>query len=72
MITSEEGESLAREYGMKFFECSALDGSNVEHAFKTLAADTVARLIAQDTVVSPPTKTQKLKGNNEASARTCC
>lgn len=37
VVTSEEGKSLAEEYGVQFFETSALTGSNVETMFTALA-----------------------------------
>mmetsp|Transcript_8067 Transcript_8067/g.17436 ORF Transcript_8067/g.17436 Transcript_8067/m.17436 type:complete len:233 (-) Transcript_8067:344-1042(-) len=37
VVTTEEGKMLADEYGVQFFETSALTGSNVEGMFMALA-----------------------------------
>mmetsp|Transcript_11395 Transcript_11395/g.10903 ORF Transcript_11395/g.10903 Transcript_11395/m.10903 type:complete len:236 (-) Transcript_11395:96-803(-) len=37
VVTAEEGKMLAEEYGVQFFEASALTGSNVETMFTALA-----------------------------------
>ena len=38
-VTSEEGQALADEYGIKFFESSAKQDINVEKAFITIATE---------------------------------
>jgi Ras-related protein Rab-8A len=37
VVTHEEGKQLAEEYGVQFFETSALTGQNVEKMFTALA-----------------------------------
>lgn len=37
VVTMEEGQALAEEYGVQFFETSALTGNNVEKMFTALA-----------------------------------
>ena len=37
VVTTDEGMQLAEEYGVQFFETSALTGSNVENMFINLA-----------------------------------
>merc|ERR1712070_535956 len=44
-VSKQQGEQLAREYGMKFLETSARDTTNVQEAFITLATDVVERLV---------------------------
>jgi len=43
-ITYAQGEALAKEYGIKFFETSAKLNTNVDEAFMSIATDIVERL----------------------------
>eukprot|EP00316_Scyphosphaera_apsteinii_P016649 CAMPEP_0119312554 /NCGR_PEP_ID=MMETSP1333-20130426/26879_1 /TAXON_ID=418940 /ORGANISM="Scyphosphaera apsteinii, Strain RCC1455" /LENGTH=196 /DNA_ID=CAMNT_0007317195 /DNA_START=96 /DNA_END=686 /DNA_ORIENTATION=- len=45
-VQTAQGQQLAAEYGMKFFETSARMNTNVSEAFHTLATDVVDRLLA--------------------------
>jgi len=45
-VSKQQGEQLAREYDMKFFETSARSNSNVQATFLTLATDVIDRLAA--------------------------
>ena len=36
MVSKEQGEKIAAENGLKFFETNAVDGMNVELAFMTV------------------------------------
>ena len=45
-VSTQQGEQLAREYGMTFMETSARTGENVQEAFLLLASDVVNRLTA--------------------------
>ncbi len=45
-ISHDEGQSLAKEYNIHFFETSAKQDLNVEKAFLTIATDVKNRLIA--------------------------
>ena len=47
-VTKEEGEALAREYDVGFFETSAKEDINVDAAFMKLAKSTMERLCKQD------------------------
>jgi len=53
-VTTQQGEQLAREYGMKFLETSARTNMNVQEAFITLATDVVDRLVAGGLSADPP------------------
>lgn len=44
-VSFEEGEALAKEGGMKFFETSAKQDFNVEEAFLSIATDVKDRLL---------------------------
>lgn len=48
MISTEKGQALADEYGIKFMETSAKNSINVDKAFITLAKDIKKRLIDND------------------------
>jgi small GTP-binding protein len=43
VVSVEEGEALAKEFGIPYFETSAKDGTNVEAVFGTLARTIVNR-----------------------------
>lgn len=45
MVQTSEGKSLAEEYGVQFFETSALTGANVEGMFTALATTIKRRRI---------------------------
>ncbi len=45
-IESSRARALADEYGMKFFEVSAKEGTSVAEAFNSLAKDVVAKIVA--------------------------
>ena len=45
MVSTEEGEDLAKELGIPFLEVSAKSNINVEKAFFSLAADIKKRII---------------------------
>jgi len=45
-VTTERGQKLAAQFGMKFFETSAKNNINVDTAFYTIARDIKQRLLA--------------------------
>ncbi len=45
-MTTQQGEQLASEYGMRFLETSARSDVNVREAFTAIAEDVVDRLLA--------------------------
>lgn len=47
-IEAARGRAMADEYGMKFFETSAKDGSGVKEAFFTVARDVALKMIAHE------------------------
>jgi Ras-related protein Rab-8A len=44
-VTTEEGETLAKEYKISFFETSAKQDTNVENSFISIATDVKTRLL---------------------------
>uniref|UniRef100_A0A7S0J839 Uncharacterized protein n=2 Tax=Calcidiscus leptoporus TaxID=127549 RepID=A0A7S0J839_9EUKA len=45
-VSTAQGEELAQQFGMTFFETSARSNLHVSEAFETLATDVVDRLLA--------------------------
>jgi GTPase SAR1 family protein len=69
VVTYEEGESLAREFKMAFFETSAMTDINVEEAFMTIAKQVKDRLDEPEVPdpVSPNKNGKGKKGNNNTT-----
>lgn len=74
VVSHEEGEQLAKEYNIHFFETSAKQDQNVEKAFITIATDVKDRLIMDGPGPSP--QGQRVNGNNAAAGKKqgggCC
>ncbi|NXM87400.1 RAB10 protein, partial [Oenanthe oenanthe] len=65
VVPKQKGEKLAWEYGMPFFETSAKENVNIEHAFSVLTKEILEKkscLLHDLDVVSL----------NETKKRTCC
>lgn len=45
-VPTAEGQALAQEYGIKFYECSAKQDLNVEKAFVSVGREVKDRLIS--------------------------
>jgi Ras-related protein Rab-8A len=73
VISVEEGQALAKEYNIHFFETSAKSDINVEKAFITIATDVKNRLIA-DGGSQNPSGGHKLApgGGSTAPKKGCC
>ena len=65
-VTKEEGEKMAADYGLKFYECSAKTGENVEEAFKDIVTKTVENFSKID-----EKEATKLK-NKKGKKKGCC
>ena len=65
-IPTEEGEKIAEDFGLIFFECSAKTGKNINEAFNELIKKTVANF------AKPAGKGQKLKQNRSDGSKGCC
>ncbi|KAI8902489.1 ras family-domain-containing protein [Globomyces pollinis-pini] len=73
VITKEQGQQLADEYGIKFMECSAKSNIGVEEAFFNLARDIKKRLI--DTAGKEEAKNNTVNVNQKpggAAQGGCC
>ena len=44
VISSEEGEAVAKENGMQFFETSAKSGVGIQEAFESIAKAIIEKL----------------------------
>ena len=66
VVSKEEGEKMAASYGLKFFECSAKTGENVEEIFKDIVTKTVENFSKVD--VKESTKLKNKKGQKKG----CC
>ncbi len=72
-MTYEEGEALAKEYNIHFFETSAKQDINVEKAFITIATDVKNRLIADGAVGGSGSGAHRLAANQPAAnSGGCC
>ena len=74
VVSTEEGQRLAKEFGVDFFECSAKNDINVEQCFLGIARSVKDRLV-QDGGGGPSNTGVKLKkdpvsGNRRAN--NCC
>jgi len=47
VVSTEEGEKLAKEFGMPFWECSAKNNINVDESFIGIGRDVKNRLVAE-------------------------
>ena len=65
-VSNEEGEKIADENGLKFFECSAKTGENIEQIFKE-----VAKKILENFSNVEEKDTTKLK-NKKNQKKGCC
>lgn len=80
LVTYEEGEALAKQFGMKFVETSAKTNTNVEQAFIQIATEVKDRLSKQvnATGISNNNNSRNMKldnkGGGAAGPRTngCC
>jgi Ras-related protein Rab-8A len=73
-ISYEEGEALAKEYNIHFYETSAKQDLNVEKSFITIATDVKNRLIADGGAGAVPGGHKLAPGGGAAAAKKggCC
>jgi Ras-related protein Rab-8A len=75
-VSQEEGEALAKEYNIHFFETSAKQDINVEKAFITIATDVKNRLIADGdrgpNAVNNNAKVNAANAKDTKSSKGCC
>jgi Ras-related protein Rab-8A len=51
VVTTEEGQGLADDFGIQFFETSAKNDINVEKAFITIAREVKNRMLVSHTTL---------------------
>jgi Ras-related protein Rab-8A len=73
-VTFEEGEALAKEYNIQFFETSAKQDINVEKSFINIATEVKERLMVDGGVAAAPSGGHKLgaAGSGSAAKKGCC
>mmetsp|Transcript_1364 Transcript_1364/g.2476 ORF Transcript_1364/g.2476 Transcript_1364/m.2476 type:complete len:254 (+) Transcript_1364:1243-2004(+) len=76
VVSTEEGQKLAKEFGIDFFECSAKNNINVEQAFIGLGRAVKNRLVAEGGGQARPTGGVKVGGHGAArpgqGGKNCC
>jgi Ras-related protein Rab-8A len=72
VITKEQGQLLADEFGIKFLETSAKANTNVEEAFFTLARDIKKRLIDNHSQDPQPRNRLDLDPNGQKAGQGGC
>ena len=65
-VSTKEGEEIAKEYGLSFFETSAKSGINIDTTFNELVKKTVEAYSKLDE------KGDKLKNKKSGSKKACC
>ena len=73
VVSTEEGEKLAKEFGIQFWECSAKNDINVDEAFIGIARSVKDRLVAdgQGGPAQKPTGV-KIGGQTAPAKKQCC
>ena len=70
IVTEEEGQKLAEENNVKFFEGSGQTGENVEEIFTELAEMIYENIVNDKDSFQSPNK--KLAKNNQGKKKKCC
>ena len=76
-VSTEEGQALAKEYKINFFEASAKQDINVEKSFLTIASEVKERLISDGGGLGPSSGGHRLAPGSGVTAtrsqlKGCC
>jgi Ras-related protein Rab-8A len=75
VVSTEEGEKLAKEFGIPFWECSAKNNINVEESFIGIGRGVKDRLVAEGQG-GPSQKASNVQLNNRngpgGNKKGCC
>ena len=71
VVSTEEGEALAKEFNIRFFETSARQDMNVDTSFEKIATDVKDRLMENEGS-GPVGQGRKLTANASGAKRSCC
>jgi len=71
VVSTEEGQKLAKEFGIDFWECSAKNDINVEQSFISIARDVKDRLVT-DGGGGPTNSRVNLKSPQGSTKKGCC
>ena len=70
-VTTEEGEKFAKDNGVKFFETSAKDGTNVNEAFELLATE-IASDVEKISIKNKRSSQILKRKNTKIEKKSCC
>jgi Ras-related protein Rab-8A len=68
-VSLEEGQALAKEFGIKFFETSAKLNTGVDEAFENMSGEIVERLRTDPDMYAAAASTQKNKTKVQAATK---
>jgi len=74
VVSTEEGEKLAKEFGIQFFECSAKNNINVDDSFVNIGRSVKDRLLAEGQGGPSQKMTSGIRLNPDAAGgkKGCC
>eukprot|EP00300_Choanocystis_sp_HF-7_P009130 c16276_g1_i1.p1 GENE.c16276_g1_i1~~c16276_g1_i1.p1 ORF type:complete len:215 (-),score=59.09 c16276_g1_i1:133-744(-) len=71
-VSTQEGQALAAEFGIPFFETSAKTDENVEESFVTMARDIMARLVTSGSSTQPQSGVDVQKPSTQGGSGCAC
>ena len=73
VISKQEGEKVAKQYNLKFYETSCKNGDNVENCFLDLARQIVDRMKEKKVNISQENiKNLNISNEKKRNRRDCC